>query len=339
MTSMLRDRWDRLTSTPFSNRNPLVLGAVALVLAVLIIWGAFNPSALHLVSSGRTYSAYFTEAAGLRSGDDVRIAGVNVGKVKSVGLQGDKVKVAFSVKGAYMGNQSTAAIKIKTLLGAKYLAVDPVGESKLVASQTIPESRTSSPYDIYPVITQLTDTIDNINTDALAKAFDTLSTDFAGTPQDVGTAVRGLTRLSQTIATRDTQLRQLLSGANKVTGVLASRDAQLQKLLNDGGALLDELNSRRDAIHSLLVNTAALSVELQGLVSDNQQRLAPLLSGLKSVLALLQRNEASLDKGLSLLGPYYRVINNVVGNGRWFDSYIQNVSLLGFAGYVGIGTS
>ena len=87
----------------------------------------------------------------------------------------------------------------------------------------------------------------------------------------------GLSRLSDTIASRDGELRTLLARANQVTGVLADRDKQLQKLFADGGLLLDELNARRDAIHSLLINTSALSLQLEGLVHDNQKTIRPLL--------------------------------------------------------------
>lgn len=324
---------------PFSRRNPLPIGAIGLALIAVVLWAAFNAEKLPLIGGGTNYSAYFTEAAGLRSGDQVRIAGVKVGKVESVGLDGNKVKVVFKVKNAFVGDQSTADIKIKTLLGAKYLGVNSIGTSALKPSQTIPTSRTTSPFDVYPAFTQLTTTIDDIDTKKLAQAFTTLSDDFTNTPQDVRTVLNGLTRLSQTISSRDAQLRELLAKANDVTGVLASRDQQLQKLFSDGGLLLDELHDRREAIHSLLINTTTLSVQLEGLVADNQKTLAPLLDQLDGVLTLLQKNQDSLDQGLALLGPYYRVFNNVIGNGRWFDSYIQNLSVPGVAGLLGLGQS
>jgi len=159
-----------------------------------------------------------------------------------------------------------------------------------------------------------------------------ISDDFKDTPASVRNVLSGMTRLSDTIASRDAQLRNLLQKANQVTGVLASRDADLQKLISDGGLLLDELNNRRAAIHSLLVNTTTLSTQLQGLVADNQKTLGPLLDQLHSLLTLLQKNQDSLDRGLALLGPFYRVFNNTLGNGRWFDNYIQNFSAGGVVG-------
>jgi phospholipid/cholesterol/gamma-HCH transport system substrate-binding protein len=310
------------------------------VLIMVVLWAAFNAGKLPLIGGGTTYTALFTEDAGLQASDDVRIAGVKVGTVSSTSLstyttgadKGTFVKVTFKVKNAYVGNQSTVAIKLKTLLGAKYLAINSVGQAKQKPGSVITSARTSSPFDVYPAFTELTQTVDAINTDQLAKAFGVLSQDFAGTPSTVQPLLQGLTRLSTTIASRDTELQTLLKQADNVTGTLASRDQQLQKLISDGGLLLEELNSRRDAIHSLLVNTTTLAQQLEGLVSDNQKTLGPMLTSLDGVLSLLQANQDSLDRGLALLGPFYRVFDNVIGTGRWFDNYICNLSSTGLVG-------
>ena len=322
---------------PFSRRNPLPIGAIGLALIAALLWAAFNVDKLPLIGGGTTYSAYFSDATGLRSGDEVRIAGVKVGSVDSVDLDGNKVKVTFKVKNAYVGNESTAEIKIKTLLGAKFLGLDSVGTTKQDPNQTIPLTRTTTPFDIYPAFTELTHPVDQLDTTQLAQSFTVLSNDFRDTPESVRSVVTGLTRLSETISSRDEALRTLLARANQVTGVLAARDADLQQLITDGGLLLDELNARRDAIHSLLVNTSVLAAQLEGLVQDNQKTIGPLLDQLHGVLNLLQTNQDALDRDLSLLGPFYRLFNNVVGNGRWFDNYIQNFSVTGVLGLVARG--
>jgi phospholipid/cholesterol/gamma-HCH transport system substrate-binding protein len=327
----------------FSSRNPTTIGAIGLVLIMVVLWAAFNASKLPLIGGGTSYSALFTEDAGLQSGDAVTIAGVKVGTVSSTTLQtyvggpagsphGTFVKVDFKVKHAFVGNQSTVAIKLKTLLGAKYLAIDSTGQTAQVGRTPIPTSRTSSPFDIYPAFTQLTQTVDSINTTQLAQAFTVLAQDFSNTPAAVKPLVQGLTRLSTTVASRDRELQSLLKQADAVTGTLASRDRQLQQLISDGGLLLEELNERRDAIHSLLVNTTTLAQQLEGLVADNQKTLGPMLDSLDGVLTLLQDNQNSLDQGLALLGPFYRLFNNSIGSGRWFDNYICNLSAGGLAG-------
>jgi phospholipid/cholesterol/gamma-HCH transport system substrate-binding protein len=141
--------------------------------------------------------------------------------------------------------------------------------------------------------------------------------------------LNGLSRLSNTIASRDQALRTLLAQANTVTGTLAQRSAQIQTLISDGGKLLDELNARRDAIHSLLVNTSTLAAQLEGLVQDNQKTIGPMLQNLHGVLQLLQDNQDNLDHSLELMAPFYRVFASALGNGRWFDNYICNLGVGG----------
>jgi phospholipid/cholesterol/gamma-HCH transport system substrate-binding protein len=337
-TGPVKTRKTNVGGKPFSARNPTTIGAIGLVFILVILYASFNAAKLPIIGGGTTYTAMFTEDAGLRPNDDVRIAGVKVGKVSSATLAGNQVKVKFRVKNAFVGDQSTVDIKLKTLLGAKYLAIDSLGTNKQDPHQVIPLSRTKSPFDIYPAFTELTQTVDSINTDQLAQAFGVLSTDFQGTPASVKPVLTGLSRLSQTIASRDTQLRTLLSKANSVTTVLADRDQQLQQILSDGGLLLDELNARRDAIHSLLINTTTLSQQLSGLVADNQKTIGPMLENLRQVLALLQNNQDSLDRGLQLLAPFYRVFANALGNGRWFDNYICNLGPGGILALLSKGT-
>jgi phospholipid/cholesterol/gamma-HCH transport system substrate-binding protein len=326
----------------FSSRNPTPIGAIGLVFLLVLLIAAFNASKLPLIGGGTEYSAYFSESANLRSGDDVRIAGVKVGKVQSVSIVTDKndcvnpnpnitgcVKATFTVKNGFVGDQSTIDIKLKTLLGAKYLNIDSAGQNSQDSGNTIPISRTTTPFDIYPAFTKLTRTIQDLDTKNLSESFQVLADDFRGTPSEVRPVITGLSRLSDTIASRDAALQELLSRTNQVTTTLAQRDQDLTQLISEGNLLLQELNARRDAIHSLFINTQILSQQLRGLVSDNEKTIGPLLNSLDQILTLLKNNEDSLDRGLSLLGPFYRVFNNVIGNGRWFDNYIQNLSVCG----------
>ena len=314
----------------FSSRNPLPIGAIGLVFIAVLLIAAFNASSLPLIGGGTQYTAYFTEAANLRPGNDVTIAGVKVGEVQSVSLDGPRVKVVFTVKNGWVGNDTTAYLKIKTLLGAKYVDLESQGSKPLDPSTPIPHSLT--PFDVYPAFTSLTRTIEGIDTKQLANAFTTLSSDFQNTPKSVRPVIDGLSRLSTTISSRNQQLQTLLYRANQVTGVLAARDQDLQRVISDGNLLLNELTQRREAIHSLLINSQVLAAQLQGLVHDNQKTIGPLLDQLNTVFALLQRNQDNLDRGIALLGPFYRVFNNVLGNGRWFDNYVQNLSVPGVVG-------
>jgi len=315
--------------TPLRERNPVHVGAIGLGLIAVLLLLAFNIQDLPLLA-GHRYSAAFAEAGGLKAGDEVRVAGVKVGKVSSVGLEGGHVKVAFRVgRGTQLGRDTTASVRIKTILGQKFLALAPTGSGHL--DTEIPLARTKSAYDVVEAFSDLTTTEERIDTDRLASSLDTIATTFRDSPQDVRAALSGLSRLSSTIASRDQELRELLGHAHAVTQVLSDRNAQVATLLSDGNLLLTELGARRAAIHTLLVSTVRLSQQLTGLVRVTRADMAPALAHLKDVLGLLQKHQSDLDASIRNLAPFVRVFANTLGNGRWFDTYVQNLVPVGVA--------
>ncbi|MFD7443377.1 MCE family protein [Streptomyces sp. NPDC059909] len=311
---------------PFRDRNPVVIGAVGLTTLGLLSVAAFNADSLPLIGNGETYSAAFSEAGGLKPGDEVRIAGVKVGKVDEVDLDGDHVKVVFRIKGdPGFGTRTGAAIRVKTILGAKYLALEPKGPGQLKPGSEIPLNRTTPAYDVVAAFSDLTTTTEKVDTERLATALDTISTTFEDSPAEVKASIKGLSRISRTVASRDEALRELLDHASGVSKVLAERSGEFSTLVKDGDALFKEISRRRAAIHALLKSSAALGIQLSGLVKDNEAEIGPALKGLNAVVAMLERNQASLDRSIKLMAPYVRVFTNTLGNGRWFDSYIQNM--------------
>ncbi|MFI1168000.1 MCE family protein [Streptomyces sp. NPDC020801] len=311
---------------PFRERNPLVVGAVGLTVLALLTVAAFNADSLPLIGGGRTYSAAFSEAGGLKPGDEVRIAGVKVGKVEGVDLDGDHVKVTFKIKGdAAFGTETGASIRVRTILGAKYLALYPKGPGRLKPGSEIPIGRTVPAYDVVQAFSDLTTTTEQVDTQKLAKALDTISTTFQDSPAEVRASIQGLSRISKTIASRDKALHGLLDHANGVTKVLAEHTKGFSALVEDGDKLFKEISKRRAAIHQLLGSSALLGIELSGLVEDNRKEIGPALKNLNTFVTMLERNQASLDRSVELLAPYVRVFTNTLGNGRWFDSYVQNL--------------
>ncbi|MGD6746965.1 MCE family protein [Streptomyces sp. BH106] len=312
--------------TPFRERNPVVIGAVGVTVLGLLTVAAFNVESLPLIGDGDTYSAAVSEAGGLKSGDEVRIAGVKVGKVKDVDLDGSHVKVTFAVKGdPGFGTRTGASIRVRTILGAKYLALYPKGPGQLKPGSEIPLARTTSAYDVVEAFSDLTRTTERVDTAHLAKALNTLSSTFEDSPDEVRASLKGLSKISRTVSSRDKELRTLLRHANGVSGVLAEHSDDFTTLIKDGDKLFKEITARREAIHTLLETSAALGLELSGLVKDNEKELGPTLANLNGVVRMLERNQSSLDRGIKALAPFLRVFTNAVGNGRWFDGYVQNL--------------
>jgi phospholipid/cholesterol/gamma-HCH transport system substrate-binding protein len=309
---------------PFRERNPLPIGIAGAVVIILLILAAFNASKLPFIGGGSSVEADFGNASGLQPGDDVRVAGVKVGKVKSVKLAGASVKVSMTVdKGMSLDNGTRADVKIKTLLGQMYVALTPGGTQPL--KQTIPLSRTSTPMDVIQAFQGLGSTVGQIDTKQLATAFDTLAATFKDTPSYVHSSLTGLSRLSHSVASRNNALQALLHDANNVTTTLAARDAQVRKLIDDSSLILQTVSDQRRVIHKLLVDTTAVAKQLSGLVHDNRKLLGPALASLNGTLRILNANQNNLKQTLHLAAPFVRDFTDVVGNGRWFETVLWNL--------------
>jgi phospholipid/cholesterol/gamma-HCH transport system substrate-binding protein len=306
----------------FRERNPVGIGLIGTLLLAAVAAVVFFSEDLPIIGGGTTYQAEFSEAAGLRPDDEVRVAGIKVGEVTGVELAEDRVLVSFRVSDTWIGDRTTAEIKIKTLLGRKFLSLHPDGASTQDPDRPIPLDRTVTPYDVTEAFEGLATTAGAIDTAQLAQSFRTISDTFRNSPQHVRSALDGLTALSRTISSRDAQLAELLANTRKISATLAGSSGDLDRLIEDGNLLLTELTNRRDAIHELLVGTRELAGQLSGLVADNQAQIGPALRELDTVTGILQRHTADIDRSLQLAGPYFRVASNTAGSGRWIDTYI-----------------
>jgi phospholipid/cholesterol/gamma-HCH transport system substrate-binding protein len=312
----------------FSKRNPITIGLISMAAIAVLLGLAYNVDSLPVIGSGTEYQAEFAETAGLSTADEVRIAGVKVGKVTQIKLDHGHVLVTFRAKNADIGDASTASVQIKTLLGNKFLAIDPAGDRPL--NGPIPLERTVAPYDVVEAFNALSDTVQEVDTNQLATSLRTLSETFKDTPASVRTSLDGLSRLSVTIASRNDQLGHLLDNTNKASALLAARYGDITWILTDGSKLLDELQAREDAIHQLLKGTQDLSKQLKGLIKDNDDQIGDTLRELDRVTKLLQKHEDDIVAGIRRLGPFATVFTNALGNGRWFDNSIAGIGdLLG----------
>jgi phospholipid/cholesterol/gamma-HCH transport system substrate-binding protein len=313
-------------SKPFRERNPVIIGAVSLAVIAALILAAFRAQDLPLIGGGETYTAAFTESGGLKPDDPVRIAGVRVGKVQSIALEGDHVKVTFRVKtDSDFGSETGAAIRVNTLLGAMYLALEPAGSGHLNPDKEIPVERTSSPYNVVQAFSGLAETSDQINTDQLAQSLTTLADLTRNTPEEFKAALSGVSRLSSNIAEKNQRIGELLTNLQRVSTVLNDRDQDIVSLMKESDTLFQALVARREAVHNLLVSSSTLSNQLSALVRQSRADLKPALTQLDDVVGILNKNEDNIDNSLRLMAPFYRVFTNTLGNGPWFDTYIQNM--------------
>jgi phospholipid/cholesterol/gamma-HCH transport system substrate-binding protein len=320
----VRTEVKRFEIKPLAERNRAAVGAVGVLLLVAVIVAAFSYDELPFVKRTSDYSAYFAEAGGIKPGSEVRVSGMEVGKVSDVQLEGDKVLVDFTVRhGVPLGDRTEAAIKTETVLGTKMLEVTPRGDGTLAGA--IPLERTTSPYDLPSALGDLTTAISGLDTQQLSSSLTTLADTFRDTPPDLKIALEGVSRFSDTLDTRDAQLRNLLANANKVTGVLAKRSDQIAGLVVNANALLGELLTQRSSIDALMVDLTSVSRQLSAVIGDNRTQLKPALDKLNGVLSILDGHKAELQRTLYLLRRYAMSFGEVLGSGPFFKASLVNL--------------
>ncbi|RNL81106.1 MCE family protein [Nocardioides marmorisolisilvae] len=313
-------------TTPRTDKELIRIAVVGMVVLATLFAIAINFQRLPLVGAGTEYRAEFTDASGLVSGEEVRVAGIKVGNVTGIKLGHGKparVVVTFTVKGVDLGSRTTASIEVKTLLGQHYLGVTPLGSGTLHGGAMIPLARTTTPVNIVPAFQRLTTTSEDIDTAEVAKAFDVLATTLDKTAPEMTQTLRGLSRLSKSVTVRDAQIRELFARTSQVSGVVADRDQDIATLVTSTSTVLAELDRRRETITSIIDGTVALAKQLSGLVQDNKDQLAPALAKLNGVLAVLRSNRTNLDQAIRVAAVYGREFVNVGGSGHFFDTTIK----------------
>jgi phospholipid/cholesterol/gamma-HCH transport system substrate-binding protein len=295
-------------------------GAVAVAVTLLAIFGVVLSPHIAFLARTEEYAAEFRNAAGVSTGPPVHVAGVPAGRVTDVQLAGDRVKVLFRLdEHQRLGVDSKAAIKIKTVLGSRYVQLSPQGEEPLSPGDTIPLRNTSVPYDLDQISRQTTGTAESIDTEKLRQMLSVLSDATPDDPQLISEALSGITAASEVINARGEQMQQLLTGTRTLTNSLLDQQETLVQLLGDTQLVVDVLNQRRETIRRLQDDIIRVTDILNGLWTENRAEIDQVLTELHSLSDLLARNEQHIDETIRQLGPASRYIANATGNGPWGD--------------------
>ena len=313
-------------SIPFRERNPVPIGAVGLLVIAVLLYLAFNASNLPIIGGGTAYSAAFSEAGGIKPDDDVRIAGVKVGKVTGVDLENGHVRVDFTItEDASFGPQTGASIRMKTILGEKYVALDPKGQGQLDPDAQIPLARTVSSYDIVNAFQDLTTTTERIDTGQLATSLGVIATEFKDSPTVrqghprrpvPPLAHRREPRRGAGLAAPAGQQRQWSraqpqrAGEHPHQGRRPAHGRAGQAPRRHPHALPQHLGAR-DAAHRA------------GPRQPGPAEAGPRRARQDPGPAAEARDD--LQKTIDAMAPFTRVYANTLGTGRWFDTWVSNL--------------
>ncbi|MGI8677796.1 MAG: MCE family protein [Jatrophihabitans sp.] len=305
----------------FRRRDPVMVAIVVTIIGALVVLASLNLNRLPFVNSSVAYQADFANAAGLQEGDDVRVAGISVGNVTSIAVHGDHVRVGFTVaSNLKLGGSSGASIELATVLGALFLQVESAGPGRLAQNATIPVARTTVPFTLIDAFNELGATTTKTDLPTFHKSLEQLASTLHGLrPGDVTATLKGLTSISNAIASRQDEISGLLRDAGTIIKTLSSKRVSLIALMGDADTFVRMLHARRDAINNLLQHTADLGKQLSVLIEQNGAKLGAALGEIDAVTGVLGRDRTQLTAAITQLGQFSTNIANVTGSGPWID--------------------
>ncbi|MCU4186138.1 MCE family protein [Acidiferrimicrobium sp. IK] len=305
---------------PFRERNVKIVAVVAAVVLVAAVLVAFNFG--RLFNTTDRYYADLADAGQLVKGENVEIAGVNVGTINGATLQGNHVVLSFNVKhGIPLGSTTTLQVKVLSPLGQEYIQLDRSGPGTMRPGQTIPIERTFGSPSIVGTVTQFGTEVSQINQQQLAKALTVAEQDLAGTsPSATAAAIHGLGALSKVIADRQDQLSSLVAEAQQVTATLDAHQQPLLTLIGQSTLVLQVVEARKTDIDNLLASTQSLSRQVSSILTDPKANLSALLANLQTVSGVLAKDSASLGQTIPILAGFSKYVTNATGNGPYLDA-------------------
>ena len=307
----------------FRERSPITIGIISILAIAVGTILSFSIDKLPFVKQAYDIQGEFRDAAGLTVENQVRVAGIKVGTVTDIQLEGDKVLVSMEIQnGTEIPKDAFAEIKLATLLGTKFVDIEAKGGGPLLESgDLIPVENTSIPYEIYQAANQGTNVVEDLDGPALNAALEQLTKLITISKEEIGVALSGLNDLGTGLNSKEEDLRSLLSGANDLTAMLADEGDEITDLIASTDTVLASLASKREAVQSLLETTKLMSGQLADVLRDNRVNVDSILSKLHKALVVLDRNVSHLDMAFEYVGPSSRYFGSIVQQGRWADIY------------------
>jgi phospholipid/cholesterol/gamma-HCH transport system substrate-binding protein len=299
-------------------------GLMGIIILLLVIGVGQSFASAPMLFAKPTYYSQFADSAGISPGDKVRIAGMNIGVVRSLEIQGDHIVIGFSLGGNTIGTESRLAIRTDTILGKKDLEIEPRGSQRLRAGGVLPLGQSTTPYQIYDAFFDVTKAAGGWDIQTVKRSLNVLSETVDQTYPHLSAALDGVARFSDTIGKRDEQIKQLLANANKIASVLGDRSKQINSLLVNAQTLLRAINDRGRAVSLLLERVSAVSTEVQGFIKDNPN-LNHVLEQLRAVSDVLVKHKFDLADVLTTVSKFSASLSEAVGSGPYFKVLVVNL--------------
>lgn len=326
----------------FLERNQKLIGflgviAVALgtAFSLLLTGGFFRDT--------YTVRAHFADAAGLRSSDDVQVAGLDAGSIGSVEIADGAVVVELKIdEGIELPRDTNAEIVIETLLGRKAVRLDGGSSGEMLGEgDEIPLASTRTPVELLDVANRSRPLLDRSDPRALQDFMDQITAVTQGKSLQVSTLIGGLADVTDAVDSRKRELSRLLESFNTLGATFAEKDDTLVSLIDNLNVVLTNLSERTDDVERLLESTDSASHATADLVRRNRPELDRALSQLHDSLEVVDQHQVDLAATISYLHDsvqgYSSVAYSAGGtyDNRWANIFVQSLGPVGVDAFFG----
>jgi phospholipid/cholesterol/gamma-HCH transport system substrate-binding protein len=310
---------------------------IALRFAIYAVVCSMGIALLMLVFSqfryekANTYHAVFANVSGLRESNFVRIAGVEVGKVKKITVQPDStVRVEFSADDSVVLTEgSRAAVRFDDLFGGRYMALEEGagGTKRLAAGATIPLSRTQPALDLDALIGGLRPLFRSLNPDQINALSGQLISALQGQGATIGSVLTQAASVTNSLADRDHLLGDLIVNLNSVLGSLGDQSGQVAKAVDSLSELMAGLQARKDDIAQGLRGADRIYAAAVDTLKKARTPLKNVVTQGDRLAGNVLADKDFVDNLINTLPDDYRVVGREGLYGDFFTFYLCDLIL------------
>ncbi|WP_067570493.1 MlaD family protein [Nocardia acidivorans] len=299
------------------------IAGVAVCAVALLVAGA-----VYVIPFGqRTYIADFKISGGARSGDEVRVAGIKVGKIRSVDLVGDHVEVAFTVKSdVRVGDRAAVEVKMLTPIGGHYLALTPTGDKEL-GSRHIPPERTGTPFELSDILDKGTPIFSKVDAGTMRDTVGELNKALAGQPDALRGVIDNADELTGLLADRTRQLDAALQVSDEYIAAIADDKALLADFVRQLGTVADQLGNRKDDIVGVFNLVKRVLVILHRPIMAYGDSIEPSVTQFEQLFSKVFADPDRLDTVVNGLRDVIAKLNGLLGNQVHADAPADGVRI------------
>jgi phospholipid/cholesterol/gamma-HCH transport system substrate-binding protein len=312
---------------PWRTLSKLAAFVVVAVLCTVIV----TASLLNISSQPQTgYSAVFTNASGLQPGDFVDIAGVQVGAVSSVRLQGHDALVDFTADTDQPLTTTTHAdVDYANLLGQQLIALEPGGTPghRLAAGAQIPATRTAPALDLTSIFNGFQPLFQALSPQQVNQLTASIIEVFQGESGTIANLVTQTASLTENLAERQQLIGQVIDNLSAVAGTLDAHDQQLVSMIDQFDTLVNGLVGERAQLGSTIDSFSALSQDASTLLGKSQPTLDQAINAVVSASHTAAQDQAGLDGVLANLPAFIATLDKVADSGSYLSVYICNLTI------------